>query len=242
MKLNKILSTALVLVMLFAAVSVVIPATEAEAAYSPSTSVSEATMTLDEIKTYISTVYLKYNFNTAEEMLKYELDAGYLDYSTSADGLYTIYVNRYTGFLYYRNNFSGQILTSNPTNPGYGNLTTNVAEDIMSQLSIKMYETSVSSNQFNYNSVHWGSMYGQIGVTEIAGGLRVNYTLGDTSTRYLLPGFITAEDFTKDIIGPMLNALADKFEDLAPGMAYNFFGSKFDETETKGYGRFRREG
>ena len=240
MKLNKILSTALVLVMLFAAVSVVIPATEAEAAYSPSTSVSEATMTLDEIKTYISTVYLKYNFETAEEMLEYELAAEYLDYSTSADGLYTIYVNRYTGFLYYRNNFTGQILTSNPTNPGYGNLTTIVAEDIMSQLSIKLYETSVSSNQFNYNSVHWGSMYGQISVTEIAGGLRVNYTLGDTSTRYLLPGFITAEDFTNEILGPMLNALADKFEDIAPGAAYNFFGSKFDETETKGYIEFSK--
>ena len=154
MKIKRILSTALVLVLLFASVSVVLPAVEAEAAYSPSTSVSASTMNLDEIKTYISSVYLKYNFSSAEEMLAYELDAGYLDYSTTADGLYSIYVNRYTGFLYYRNNFSGQILTSNPVNPGYSKLTDVVAEDIMSQLSIKMYETSVSSNQFNYNSVH----------------------------------------------------------------------------------------
>ena len=116
MKIKRILSTALVLVLLFASVSVVLPATKAEAAYSPSTSVSEATMTLEQIKEYISKVYIKSNFSTAEEMLAYELEAGYLDYSTTADGLYSIYVNRYTGFLYYRNNYSGQILTSNPVN------------------------------------------------------------------------------------------------------------------------------
>lgn len=230
----------MVLVLLFTAVSVVIPATEAEAAYSPSTSVSEATMTLDEIKTYISDVYLKYNFGSAEEMLEYELAAGYLDYSTSADGLYTIYVNRYTGFLYYRNNFSGQILTSNPVNPGYGNVTATVAEGLMSQISIKMYETSVSSNQFNYNSVHWAAMYGQISVTEISGGLRVNYTLGDTSTRYLLPGLITAEDFTNEILVPMLNALGDKFEEVSPYTAFDFVGSKYDNIEQKGYIEFSK--
>ncbi len=240
MKIKRILSTALVLVLLFASVSVVIPATEAEAAYSPSSSVSEATMTLDEIKTYVSEQYLKYNFSSAEEMLAYELEAGYLDYSTTADGLYSIYVNRYTGFLYYRNNFSGQILTSNPVNPGYSKLTTVIAEDIMSQLSIKMYETSVSSNQFNYNSVHWGSMYGQISVSEIAGGLRVNYTLGDTSTRYLLPGIITAEDFTNDIIVPMLNALGDKFEEINPDLAFDFVGSKYDTIAETGYIEFSK--
>ena len=240
MKIKRILSTALVLVLLFTAVSVVIPATEAEAAYSPSTSVSEATMTLDEIKTYISDVYLKYNFDTAEDMLAYELAAGYLDHSTSVDGIYTIYVNRYTGFLYYRNNFSGQILTSNPVNPAYTNITGTLAEEIMSQISIKMYETSVSSNQFNYNSVHWASMYGQISVTEIAGGLRVNYTLGDTSTRYLLPGIITAEDFTSDIILPMLEALGDKFEEVAPNSAFDFVGSRYDDIENKGYIEFTK--
>lgn len=240
MKIKRILSTALVLVLLFASVSVVLPATKAEAAYSPSTSVSEATMTLDEIKTYISTVYLKSNFSTAEEMLAHELEAGYLDYSTTADGLYSIYVNRYTGFLYYRNNYSGQILTSNPVNPAYGNLTSVVAEEIMSQLSIKMYETSVSSNQFNYNSVHWGAMYGQISVSEISGGLRVNYTLGDTSTRYLLPGIIKAEDFTNDILIPMLEALGDKFEELNPYAAFDFVGSKYDNIAQKGYIEFSK--
>ena len=223
------------LVMVFTAISVVIPAAEAEAAYSPSTSVSEATMNLEEINTYISDVYLKYNFGSAEEMLEYELAAGYLDHSTSADGLYTIYVNRYTGFLYYRNNFSGQILTSNPVNPGYGNVTGVVAEEIMSQISIKLYETSVSSNQFNYNSVHWASLYGQISVSEISGGLRVNYTLGDTSTRYLLPGLIKAEDFTNEILLPMLDLLGDKFEEISPYTAFDYVGSRYDTIQTTGY-------
>ncbi len=239
MKMKRILSTALVLVLLFASISVVLPATKAEAAYSPSTSVSEATMTLDQIKTYISTVYLKYNFSTAEEMLAYELAAGYLDYSTTADGLYSIYVNRYTGFLYYRNNYSGQILTSNPVNPGYTELGTSAAEKIMSQLDVDIYETAISSNNPSYfDSVHMAAMYGQISVSEIAGGLRVNYTLGDTSTRYLLPGLIKAEDFTNDILLPMLDALGDKFEELNPYAAFDFVGSQYDTIAQKGYIEF----
>ena len=240
MKIKRILSTALVLVLLFASVSVVLPATKAEAAYSPSTSVSEATMTLEQIKEYISKVYIKSNFSTAEEMLAHELEAGYLDYSTTADGLYSIYVNRYTGFLYYRNNYSGQILTSNPVNPAYTDIPDLTAEEIMSQLSVQMYETAVSTNRPPYfNSVHMAAMYGQISVSEISGGLRVNYTLGDTSTRYLLPGAIKSEDFTNDILLPMLDALGDKFEELNPYAAFDFVGSKYDNIATKGYIEFR---
>ena len=47
-------------------------------------------------------------------MLVYELEKGYLDSVDSKDKMYSIYVNRYTGVMYYVNNLTGQILMSNP--------------------------------------------------------------------------------------------------------------------------------
>ncbi|MBQ8689597.1 MAG: hypothetical protein IJ515_04460 [Clostridia bacterium] len=243
MNMKKILSTALLVVMLFTAIAVVIPPVEASAAHTPSTSVSEADMSLEEIQNYISNEYLLYNFSTAEEMLSYELEKGYLDSSTTADGLYSIYVNRYSGFLYYRNNFSGQILTSNPINPGYQNTDPEnlevlaSAEDIMSQISVQLEEVSVSSNKHNYNSVKWAAKLGQISVSAISGGLRVSYTLGDTSTRFLLPGAITAKDFTTDILTPMILTLEEEFEKAVLEDQYKgFFGNNlYDRIEKDGH-------
>ena len=237
MNMKKILSTALLVVMLFTAIAVVIPPIEVEAAHTPSTSVSKADMSLEEIQAYISDVYLMYNFSTAEEMLEYELEKGYLDSSTTADGLYSIYVNRYTGFLYYRNNFTGQILTSNPVNPGYTGSILASAEDIMSQISVQLAEVSVTSNTYNYNSVKWAARLGQISVSAISGGLRVSYTLGDTSTRFLLPGAITAADFTTDILTPMLLVLEEEFEKAVIEDDYvGFFGNNlYDRIEKDGH-------
>ena len=192
MKMKKLISLALAVVMVFMTAIVAIPLTsiESEAAYSPSTTVGHSTMTSEEIKAYIDN-YLNYTYETAEEMLSYELSLGHLDSSTSANGMFTIYVNRYTGFLYYKNNLTGQILTSNPTDPGYKELKDS-RYDVMSQISVEFFETSNVENRDVYNSVEWAALYGQIKVTPIAGGLRVNYTLGDTSTRFLLPAVITA--------------------------------------------------
>ncbi len=219
--------------MLFTAVCGLIPPVEAEAAYAPSSSVGKGTMSLDEIKAYINDEYLTYNFSTAEEMLETELAKGYLDYTTSADGMYSIYVNRYTGFLFYRNNYTGQILTSNPVNPGYSKLSN--VQEIMSQITIKLTNAATSSSIAAMNSTQWSALYGQISVAAMHNGLRVSYTIGDTSTRFLLPGLITAEDFTSDILTPLLEAVEDTFADYDPENAIVFFDNpKYDKREENG--------
>ncbi len=234
MKIKRILSTALVAIMLFMSVVALIPPVTVEAAHSESSVGQGSSLTLEEIKAYVNNEYLTYNFNTAEQMLMAELEKGYLDYVSTENGLYTIYVNRYTGFLFYRNNYTGQILTSNPVNPGYTRLTT--ADEVMSQLKVKLFESSNSTVSYEYSSIKWSSLYGQLSVSEISGGLRVNYTLGDTSTRFLVPGIITAEDFSSDILTPMLLALEEKFEEIKPGGSFKFFGNtKYDRTAKDGY-------
>ena len=227
-------------VMVFMTVVAAIPLTaiKSEAAYSPSTTVGQSTLTSDELTAYIEGVnYLGAKFETAEEMLANDLALGYLDSSTTADGMFTIYVNRYTGFLYYKNNVTGQILTSNPTDPGYKDLKDS-KYDVMSQISVEFFQTSNAENREVYNSVKWSALYGQIRVTPINGGLRVNYTLGDTSTRFLLPAVITAEDYTEKIIVPMFEYFEAKFEELLPKQAddFKFLGTEeFDTRESVGY-------
>ena len=236
MKMKKLISTALTVIMLFSAIAAVIPVS-AGAAHSPSTVVSESTLTLDEIIDYVDNTYLKSNYNTAEEMLQAELDRGYLDHVTTANGLYTMYVNRYTGFLFYRNNYTGQILTSNPVNPYYNE--NKEADVIMSQIFIN-FKNASDNKPDSYNSIKWAARYGQISVTPISGGLRVNYTLGDTATRFLLPGQITADRFEERILGVMISSYEALIAELCPDQKPMTFllnedGTRKEESYELGY-------
>ena len=98
---NRILSSLLVVVMLLGAVIGLIPV-QVEAAHSPSVGTS-STYTASEIKKIVQASY-EYKFNNAAEMLTYELGLGYLDSVNSKGNVYTLYVNRYTGCMYYVNN------------------------------------------------------------------------------------------------------------------------------------------
>ncbi len=202
--------------MLFTTVAAAIPFT-ANAAYSDAASAGtanvpegfeEANLNSAELEAYIDE-YLTYNFSTAAEMLNYELTKGYLYYVNSVGNAYTMFVNKYTGFVYYVNNLTGQILTSNPINPATA-AGTQDKEFLMSQISVSFTESANSTSGGEYSSVKWAARRAQISVTAISGGLRVNYTLGDTTTRFLLPGMLTAEAFESTILIPML----DSFEEL----------------------------
>ncbi len=217
MKLKRIISTALTVVMIFTALAAALPIT-ASAVYTETSAsaganvpagVEPADLSSEQIKEYISE-YLSYNFNTAAEMLGYEIEKGYLYYVNSSGNAYTIYVNKYTGFVYYVNNITGQILTSNPVNPGYTAVSEAERRLLMSQITVDLVEVLNSEKTHSLDSVLWAANRSQISVTPIKGGLRVNYTLGDTTSRFLLPGQITAEAFEEHIFKPIL----EKYENL----------------------------
>ena len=232
MNIKRILSTALVAVMLFTAIVGVIPF-EASAAYSESSATAggnvpagfeEANLNSEELAAYMNE-YLTYDFASASEMLNYELKCGYLYYANSPGKNYTMFINKYTGFLYYVNNVTGQILTSNPINPK----SASSLEDrqiLMSQVLVKFAELDNSTNYSEYNSVKWAASRAQISVSAISGGLRVNYTLGDTTARFLLPGRATAEQFEGTILLPMINTFVELMEEYCtdeyPDVDFNF--------------------
>lgn len=211
MKINRILSSALVVVLLFGAVIGVVPM-KASAAYTNSNSSVEQSLGANEILELVTDMYV-YDFDSAVEMLAYEQEQGYI-VSVGSDNSnyprYTLHVNRYTGFVYYQDNLTGQILTSNPyTYPEMlGTLVSDVTKDMSSQLVIYYSSTTSSTTSQLYSSTDAASE-AQISVDYIAGGIRVNYTLGDTVARYLLPGYITAEKLESELLVPMLNEIRD---------------------------------
>jgi hypothetical protein len=227
MKFNRIMSFALSVLMVFGTLAAVMPV-KASAAHSPSSVTASANLTKDELNGYL-TEYVNYDFNTAEEMLQHELSLGYLSSASTSDGAFTIYVNAYTGFVFYKNNFTGQILTSNPINPGYKNAYGNYGindvkdrEELMSQIFVTFYEKANTQVMGNYNSFKWAASELQIFVTSIRDGLRVNYTLGDTTARFLMPGLIKATEFEKDILTPMLERYQELLETYVPNPDENY--------------------
>ena len=103
MKLKRILSFVMASLMTLTCIFAILPM-KASAAYSEST-VGSATLPTDTVKEIVEATY-KYNYKTAEEMLAYEESKHYLDKATyrAADGtpLYSLYVNHYTGVIYYK--------------------------------------------------------------------------------------------------------------------------------------------
>lgn len=224
MNLKRILSSALVVIMLFSAFALLMPV-EAKAAHH--SSVSSTRLDDDSVKAII-TAYRNAKFDSAEQMFQSDLAAGYLDFTT--DGNYSIYVNRYTGVMYYRNNTTGQMLTSNSYNfegsSGY-------SDQLTSQIVVNYTTVSDSAGSTPMYSSTSAADYNQITVTRIADGLRVSYAIGDTATRCLLPIMIEAHEFEKDILTPMVELLYTKMKEyLGESYAINYFdqsGKYYDE-------------
>ena len=204
MKLKRILSSALVVVLLFGSIIGVMPI-KSSAAY---VNTSSSDLLGEEAIWSLAEEVCGYDYSSVEEMLNEELSNGYLVYvnhNNSEYSRYTLYVNRYTGFVYYKDNLTGQILSSNPYSyPRIsGSVISTLNADMASQIVIYYSETSKTTVSQLYSSLD-AARNAQISVEYIHNGIRVNYTLGDTVARYLLPGYITAEHFENEILVPML--------------------------------------
>ena len=190
-------------------------------------------LSIEEVVDIVET-YQKASFNSAEEMFQSDLANGYLDYSTN--GEFTIYVNRYTGAMYYRNNATGEMLTSNTYN--FSDAAGSV-DKLSSQIAVSYSTISAAGNKNTYYSSAWAAKYNQINVSHIDGGLRVSYAIGDTATSCLLPVIIEAHTFEEDILKPMFELLYAKMienldQDPDNSYAINYYdesGKYYDETK-----------
>ncbi len=192
-------------IMIFTALIVAIPPLEAEAANSAESDnfvFGENIYAYDISSSKTAEAQFKEHFtdiDSAEELLQKELDGNMLISANSKDGNYTIYVNVYTGYMYYKNNLNGQILMSNYYRYNQSDRT---GEGLFSQIILDYYE--IGGGKGSYDSFNDAVKYNQISVTKITNGIRVNYTLGDTTVRYLAPGAISEEDYMNILVMPIL--------------------------------------
>ena len=220
MNIKRILSSVLVVIMLFSAVSVLVPVKAQAAHYSD---VSTTKLDNEKVAEIVS-AYQKAAYTSAEEMFQADLAAGYLDHSTN--GEFAIYVNRYTGVMYYRNISTGKMLTSNSYNfTGIG-----AAKEYTSQISVVYSTVSDTENtKPTMYSSEWAAARNQITVSKIDGGLRVSYAIGDTSTRCLLPHWIEVSDFEDAFLRPMFEQL---YTFVAENLGETYAIDFFDESAT----------
>ena len=217
MKLNKILSTALVMVMLLSSIMTVIPMS-AFAAESEGVKVTMGEADIlknspDTLTTLVSN-WLNHNYSTAEEMLADQIKSGELD--TIEAGDFALYINRYTGFVFYENRKTGQILTSNPIDPASNN-NMQLPLDVMSQIDIQYIDEknpTVDSDTHYYTMQQIKEGFA-IKLSEIAElpdgrkGISVQYTMGVNPADFRVPRYITTTDFAENLAKPMFRKVAE---------------------------------
>ena len=228
-KIKSVVSSLLTVALLFSALIGVFPMRAAAARAAVTATAEERTAV--EIKKIVDATR-DYAYDSAQECLEAELMAGYLDGVVSADRSYSIYVNRYTGMLYYRNNLTGQILTSNPYQ--FTGQSKNSIAELMSQISVEFSLSDRIGEKRTYNSYEWAAAYAQIATYFIENGIRVSYTIGDTTSRFFLPGRITRESFENYFLVPMITQFEQIIMERFPETGMTFFNNEV-EGEYKPY-------
>ncbi|MBQ8583741.1 MAG: hypothetical protein IJ488_03915 [Clostridia bacterium] len=219
MKIKRILSSALVIVMLITSMMTAIPFSAAAAAAERGAVSIKTTGILTRAEDILPLIngedgYVNYNF-TASEAFEYELANGYLDsvlYSSDARKL-AVYVNRYTGLTYFFDSY-GQIYTSNPTNPKYTGQSIDDKGDkgILSQIEIEYSnQNDISEVNKPFYSLQWLIDGATIKISEHTEGntkgLKVTYHLGESTDFFVAPGAALKEDFHETFLQPLADLL-----------------------------------
>lgn len=129
-------------------------------------------------------------------------------YYDSAD--YALYCEEATGIVAYQKKATGEVLFTNPWDlskesrpDGSGGFRdTGKREEYLTQIEIS-YMASGSETAKTINSYEDAVLKGQIFTTPIKNGIRVEYAIGETSARILLPMAIERKAFTEKILKPL---------------------------------------
>ncbi len=122
---------------------------------------------------------------------------------------YQLYVRAAYGEIALRDKRTGQVLFSNPYDIASTKGSADTKAELMSQIILQF--TSGSKTTV-YNSYTEAALREQVIVKNIKNGVRVEYTLGKSQTRWLVPQMITDERFMEMIVEPMRENLAGESE------------------------------
>ncbi len=141
-----------------------------------------------------------------------------------------LYASTLTGEVYVKDTRTGNILHSNPYNIKEIKSTT-ISPELMSQVFIRYAETERNQNkEITLNSFTDAAMHGQITAETIMNGIRINYALGDTTKRYLLPYGIMADEMIEILWAPMQEEIVAEIREIVSkaGVPEQYMNSHFD--------------
>ncbi len=210
MKITKIISSFLAVLMLISAFTLVMSADEVQ--YEYNTSNQMPTMSY-----FTGTGVVPVLDKEGKPTGNYESDAKRFVYTKedkletmdlrySKDG-YELYVDAYSGEVATRCIATGEILFSNPYNIADSTAQDSIKKELMSQLVVK-YVDVATGDENTYYSYEWAAERGQIVVRNIKNGIRVEYTIGREEARMLVPRQIEKNSFDTKILNVLKEAVA----------------------------------
>ena len=240
MMIKRIIATFLAALMLFASFAVVINAEEAAA--------DEPVYEFDTAKDKAAMNYLngKYSY-TDEEGKKVEdvVDTkeerlALMDLRLEK-GDYRLYIDAYSGEVAVEQISTGEVLFSNPYDISGKTMSDDKKARYLSQIMVKYIDTKANDTPKEYwsytNAVKGGDLKNtapsQINVRYIQNGIRVDYSIGRTDSRYLVPERIEANVFKTQIYDVAVAAGCTEMEKMQLTSFYKKYD--LDDPTSMGY-------
>ncbi|MDD6312793.1 MAG: DUF5696 domain-containing protein [Firmicutes bacterium] len=110
---------------------------------------------------------------------------------------YELYYHEFTGEVAVKNTTTGQILFTNPYDIGSTASSASVKADLLSQIILKYKD---NDKEYEFNSFTHAAQSSQIQLKAIKGGIRVEYAIGKTAKRKLVPRCISQMRFEEHIL------------------------------------------
>ncbi len=110
---------------------------------------------------------------------------------------YIFYIDVYSGEFALQNKITGQLMFSNPYDVGTSVKNESAKKTLLSQVIINYSDSGVDKT---YTSFENCVMLNQLSVKNLKNGVRVEYAIGNTETRKLLPMQISKERFETEIL------------------------------------------
>lgn len=131
---------------------------------------------------------------------------------------YQLYVEEFTGEVAFVNKTTGQTLFTNPYDIAgpFNNSTENTKSRLLSQISLKYTDNGVEKTMLSYVEA---AKRGQITVKNIKNGIRVEYSIGELQTIRLVPRRIEKSRFENMILANITNDFYRKMFVDESGMA-----------------------
>jgi len=209
MNMKKIISFALAFIMCMSAITTMfalpVLADETETTEAETTETAEtteegegeaATTTTTSNKTTLSEDYTTKQYLTIDAKLE-TMEIVHSNYG------YDLYYHKETGEVAIKNTVTGQVLSTNPYDVYHSDNKATEKEKLLSQIIVNYVDNNEEKQMNSYASA---ALLGQIKMSNIRNGIRVEYTIGKSSAKRTIPFMISKERFETMILQPVLES------------------------------------